>query len=136
MASTAPTTAGLAPGAPAPPSEAQPGLAPPAAPLASAAASTGSAGAPALAPTTGATTGPAAAAAGVPGVDAAAAAADPHVPATAKEAPLSGPPPADGVSFKDQVRGYAKYTAGKLTGNDKEVQQGAAVVRGVDAPAP
>lgn len=47
---------------------------------------------------------PASAAAQAQGLGAAAA-ADPHVPATAKEAPLAGPPPGDNVPFKEQVQG-------------------------------
>lgn len=51
---------------------------------------------------------------------------DPEVPVSAKEAPLMGVEAAKETSFKDAVAGHAKYFAGKLTGNDKEVQQGAA----------
>ncbi|CEH13213.1 hypothetical protein CBOM_01150 [Ceraceosorus bombacis] len=64
----------------------------------------------------------------------ASAANDPDVPASAKDASIYGTIPGEGVGFKEQVQGHAKYFAGKLTGNDKEVQQGAARVRGVEEP--
>ncbi|KAK0548321.1 hypothetical protein OC845_003659 [Tilletia horrida] len=55
---------------------------------------------------------------------------DKNFPQTAKEAPISGILPSEGVPFKDQVAGHAKYFAGIVTRNDKEVQEGAARVRG------
>lgn len=51
---------------------------------------------------------------------------DPEVPSTAKEAPLMGVEASANTSFVDQVKGHAKYFAGKTFGNDKEVQLGAA----------
>lgn len=51
---------------------------------------------------------------------------DPEVPVSAKEAPLTGVEAAKETPFKDAVAGHAKYFAGKVFGNDKEVQQGAA----------
>ncbi|KAK0523332.1 hypothetical protein OC842_006185, partial [Tilletia horrida] len=61
-----------------------------------------------------------------------------NFPQTAKEAPITGIIPSKDVPFKDQVAGHAKYYAGLVTRNDKEIQQGAARVRGddlVDEPA-
>lgn len=51
---------------------------------------------------------------------------DPEIPVSAKEAPLTGVEAAKDTSFASQVQGHAKYFAGKVFGNDKEVQQGAA----------
>ncbi|CAO1631185.1 unnamed protein product [Sympodiomycopsis kandeliae] len=61
---------------------------------------------------------------------------DPEIPATAKDAPLVGVEASKDTPFKDAVAGHAKYFAGKVFGNDKEVQQGAARLRGEEDTLP
>lgn len=56
-----------------------------------------------------------------------AATTDDKMPSTGHEVPLAGIEPGANVPFMDQVKGNAKMMAGKVFGNDKEVQQGAAV---------
>lgn len=69
----------------------------------------------------------AAAAESVTGAGSAATASDPKMPTTGEQVPLAGIEPGKDVPFMDQVKGNAKMMAGKVFGNDKEVQQGAAV---------
>ncbi|UZJ55862.1 hypothetical protein CBS101457_005182 [Exobasidium rhododendri] len=57
---------------------------------------------------------------------------DSNVPETAKDAPITGIEPGQNVPFNEQVQGQAKMFAGKVFGNDKEVQEGAARVRGLE----
>ncbi|CAO1637579.1 unnamed protein product [Parajaminaea phylloscopi] len=61
---------------------------------------------------------------------------DPEVPKSAKEAPLFGVEAAKDTPFKEAVQGHARYFAGKVFGNDKEVQQGAARLRGEEDTLP
>lgn len=55
---------------------------------------------------------------------------DPNIPDSAKDAPWFGVPPAEGVPFKEQVKGNALYYRGKFFNDTDKVQQGAAELRG------
>ncbi|PWN37012.1 uncharacterized protein FA14DRAFT_159248 [Meira miltonrushii] len=56
------------------------------------------------------------------------------VPTTASEVPLTGLEGGKDVPFGEQVKGHAKMFAGKVFGNDKEAQQGAERIAGLDNP--